>query len=127
MTERRDARTRLPPESPGRTRSRLSIDVRNRRKLPLVLAEAHEPLDAHRERRGDGLRPVVEISLEIRVGEAHFFFVGLPKPEAGARRALDDRRRDVQLARHGAHFALDELTDRQQIAAAVAVLREVAD
>ena len=92
-----------------------------------MLAPAHEPINLFGQRRRDRAGAVVEISLEIGVGEAHLGFVGLTDPETRARRLLDDRRRDAQLARELAHLALHQVADRQEIDAAVAVLREVAE
>ena len=68
-----------------------------------------------------------EIALEVRVGEAHLGLVGLAEPQPGARRLVDDRRRNPQLAGELPHRALEQAPDGQQVDAAVPVLREIPD
>ena len=56
-----------------------------RRKLTLVLADPREPLDLHRQCGRDTLRAIVQIPLQVRVGESHLFLVGLAEGLAAPR------------------------------------------
>ena len=51
-----------------------------------------------RERGRDSLGPVGQIPFEVGVAEAHLCFIGLALPQPGARRLVDDRLRDAELA-----------------------------
>ena len=65
--------------------------------------------------------------LELVIRETHLDLVHLSQPESRAWRFSDDRFRHAELARGRDHFALEQTADGQQVDAAVAVLREVAD
>jgi hypothetical protein len=92
-----------------------------------VLRLSDAPFDAKRERRGDAIRALRQVAFELGVGEPHFVFVCLSRPEAGARRFPDDGVRHVEISRESADLALEQVADRQDVRGAVAVLREVAD
>jgi hypothetical protein len=92
-----------------------------------VFGGAHEPFDAHCESGRHALRSVDQVAFEIAVGKPHLVFVGLSGPKARARGLIDDRLRDLEVGGKLADFALQQPPQRQQICAAIAVLREVAD
>ena len=104
-----------------------SSRVGRRRERPLVIGRTHQPLDAHRQGRGHGVRSVGEVILEIAVRKPHIGLVGLAQPQPGARRLLENRRGDLERPRQRLDLALQERADRQHVRPPVAVLREVAN
>src|SRR5437773_9744150 len=92
-----------------------------------MIARARQPLDAHRQSGRHRLWTFLDVSLELRVCKPHFVLIELAEPQACAWRPIDDGPWHAKLLRHLANLALQEMADRQQIGAAVAVLREVPD
>jgi hypothetical protein len=95
-----------------------------------VGGSSNEGADARQEfgRDSVGLVAVNRVngSVHVVVGHSEFPFIGLPRPEAGGWRALDDRVRDVEFAGELVDLSLQEAADGQEVRCPIAVLGAVA-
>src|SRR3954468_13613417 len=73
----------------ARPRILFMLASRGGRERSLVLARSHQTIDAHGQRRRDGLRARRQIVLQFGVAETHLGFVRLSEPQPGARRLVD--------------------------------------
>src|SRR3990172_2378608 len=71
-------------------------------------------------------RLCTEAAVEILVGDPELPLVRLPRPEPRGRRLREEALRHPELRRHGAHLGLVEVADREEVAAPVSHLGEVA-